>query len=171
MYLSERKWQNNFPKKRSIRLPCKMRFVLFNDSTMDATSGTASGHPSRALMITPSEVRTSDLLAMFLYCVLRLPVVSLNFSVLNCYGGFFGIMSLLRQSLLRLLILRQRPIVFAILTLLAIQMQYGTAHLTWKGHGFYPRVGSFFSYAALLFLKLFSAAHQNIFYKRKYYFM
>jgi hypothetical protein len=36
---------------------------------MDATSGTASGHPSRALMITPSEVRTSDLLAMFLYCL------------------------------------------------------------------------------------------------------
>jgi hypothetical protein len=29
----------------------------------------------------------------------------------------------------------------------------------------------FFSYAALLFLKLFSAAQQNIFYKRKYYFM
>jgi hypothetical protein len=42
-------------------------------------------------------------------------------------------------------------------------MQYGTAHLTWKGHGFYPGVGSFFSYAALLFLKLFSAAQQNIF--------
>ena len=38
-----------------------------------------------------------------------------------------------------------RPwIVFAILPLLAIQMQYGTAHLTWKGHGFYPGVGSFF---------------------------
>ena len=94
---------------------------------------------------------------------------------------FFWIMSLLRHSilqqsffrhlLLRLLILRQWPIVFAILALLAIQMQYGTAHLTWKGHGFYPGVGSFFSYAALLFLKIFSAAQQNIFYKRKYYFM
>ena len=33
-------------------------------------------------------------------------------------------------------LLRQWPIVFAILALLAIQMQYGTAHLTWKGHGF-----------------------------------
>ena len=48
---------------------------------------------------------------------------------------------LLRQSLLRLLILWQWPIVFAILALLAIQLQYGTALLTWKGHGFYPRVG------------------------------
>jgi hypothetical protein len=46
---------------------------------------------------------------------------------------------LLRQSLLRLLILWQWPIVFAILALLAIQIQYGTAHLTWKGHGFYPQ--------------------------------
>jgi hypothetical protein len=34
-------------------------------------------------------------------------------------------------------------------------------------HSFYPGVRSFFSYAALLFLKLFSAAQQNIFYKRK----
>ena len=51
---------------------------------------------------------------------------------------------LLRQSLLLLLILRQWPIVFAILAHLAIQMQYRTAHLTWKGHGFYSRVGSFF---------------------------
>ena len=73
--------------------------------------------------------------------------------------------------LLLLLILRQWPMVFAILTLLAIQMQYGTTHLTWKGHSFYPGVRSFFSYAAQLFLKLFSAAQQNIFYKRKYYFM
>ena len=78
---------------------------------------------------------------------------------------------LLRQSLLRLLILRQWPIVFAILALLAIQMQYGTAHLTWKGHVFLSRSRKFFSYAALLFLKLFSAAQQNIFYKRKYSFM
>jgi hypothetical protein len=50
-------------------------------------------------------------------------------------------------------------------------MQYGAAHLTLKGHGFYPGVGSFFSHAALLFLKLFSAAQQNIVYKRKYHFM
>jgi hypothetical protein len=57
------------------------------------------------------------------------------------------------------------------MALLTIQMQYGTAHLTWKGRGFYPGVGIFFSYAALLFLKLFSAAQQNIFYERKYYFM
>jgi hypothetical protein len=27
---------------------------------------------------------------------------------------------------------------------------YGTAHLTWKVHGFYPRDGIFFSYAALV---------------------
>jgi hypothetical protein len=51
---------------------------------------------------------------------------------------------LLRQSLLWLLILQQRPIVFVILVLLAIQMQYGTAHLTWKGHGFYLGVRSFY---------------------------
>jgi hypothetical protein len=43
------------------------------------------------------------------------------------------------QSLLRLLILRQWPIIFAILALLTIQMQYRTAHLTWKKrHVFYP---------------------------------
>ena len=79
--------------------------------------------------------------------------------------------SILRQSLLRLLILRQWPIVFAILALLTIQMQYGTAHLTWKKrHGFYPGVGSFFSHAALLFLKLFSAAQQNIFLQKKILF-
>ena len=36
---------------------------------------------------------------------------------------------------------------------------------------FLSRSRKFFSYAALLFLKLFSAAQQNIFYKRKYYFM
>jgi hypothetical protein len=40
-----------------------------------------------------------------------------------------------------------------------------------KGVWFLSRSRKFFSYAALLFLKLFSAAHQNIFYKRKYYFM
>jgi hypothetical protein len=32
-------------------------------------------------------------------------------------------------------------------------------------------IPEFFSYVALLFLKLFSAAQQNIFYKRKYYFI
>jgi hypothetical protein len=36
---------------------------------------------------------------------------------------------------------------------------------------FLSRSRKFFSYAVLLFLKLFSAAQQNIFYKRKYYFM
>ncbi len=40
-----------------------------------------------------------------------------------------------------------------------------------KGAWFLSRSRKFFSYAALLFLKLFSAAQQNIFYKRKYYFM
>ena len=40
-----------------------------------------------------------------------------------------------------------------------------------KGAWFLSRSRNFFSYAALLFLKLFSAAQQNIFYKRKYYFM
>ena len=40
-----------------------------------------------------------------------------------------------------------------------------------KGAWFLSQSGKFFSYAALLFLKLFSAAQQNIFYKRKYYFM
>ena len=40
-----------------------------------------------------------------------------------------------------------------------------------KGAWFLSRSPKFFSYAALLFLKLFSTAQQNIFYKRKYYFM
>ena len=40
-----------------------------------------------------------------------------------------------------------------------------------KGAWFLSRSRKFFSYVALLFLKLFSAAQQNIFYKRKYYFM
>ena len=40
-----------------------------------------------------------------------------------------------------------------------------------KGAWFLSRSRKFFSYAALLFLKLFSAAQQNIFYKRKYYFI
>ena len=40
-----------------------------------------------------------------------------------------------------------------------------------KGVWFLSRSRKFFSYAALLFLKLFSAAQQNIVYKRKYYFM
>jgi hypothetical protein len=57
---------------------------------------------------------------------------------MECDKNKVGEHLLLRQSLLRLLILRQWPIVFAILALLAIQMQYGIAHLTWKGHGFYP---------------------------------
>jgi hypothetical protein len=77
-----------------------------------------------------------------------------NFLFLINIWWNYGIMSLLRhsilrhlllrQSLLRLLILRQWQIVFAILALLAIQMQYGTAHLSWKGHGFYLGVVSFF---------------------------
>jgi hypothetical protein len=40
-----------------------------------------------------------------------------------------------------------------------------------KGAWFVSRSRKFFSYAALLFLKLFSAAQHNFFYKRKYYFM
>jgi hypothetical protein len=40
-----------------------------------------------------------------------------------------------------------------------------------NGAWFLSRSRKFFSYAALLFLKLFSPAQQNIFYKRKYYFM
>ena len=40
-----------------------------------------------------------------------------------------------------------------------------------KGGWFLSRCQKFFLYAALLFLKLFSAAQQNIFYKRKFYFM
>jgi hypothetical protein len=40
-----------------------------------------------------------------------------------------------------------------------------------KGAWFLSRSRKFFSHAALLFLKLSSAAQQNIFYKRKYYFM
>jgi hypothetical protein len=40
-----------------------------------------------------------------------------------------------------------------------------------KGTWFLSQSQKFFSHAALLFLKLFSAAQQNIFYKRKYYFM
>jgi hypothetical protein len=40
-----------------------------------------------------------------------------------------------------------------------------------KGAWFLSRSRKFFSYAALLFLKLFSAAQQNIFYKGKYYFI
>ena len=40
-----------------------------------------------------------------------------------------------------------------------------------KGALFLSQRRTFFSYAALLFLKLFSSAQQNIFYKRKYYFM
>ena len=40
-----------------------------------------------------------------------------------------------------------------------------------KGAWFLSQSRKFFSFAALLFLKLFSAAQQNIFYKRKYYFM
>ena len=40
-----------------------------------------------------------------------------------------------------------------------------------KGAWGFFRSRNFFSYVALLFLKLFSAAQQNIVYKRKYYFM
>ena len=40
-----------------------------------------------------------------------------------------------------------------------------------KGAWFLSWSRKFFSYAALLFLKLFSAAQQSIFYKRKYYFI
>ena len=40
-----------------------------------------------------------------------------------------------------------------------------------KGTWFLSQSRKFFSYAALLFFKLFSAAQQNIFYQRKYYFM
>ena len=40
-----------------------------------------------------------------------------------------------------------------------------------KGAWFLSWSRNCFSYAALLFLKLFSATQQNIFYKRKFYFM
>jgi hypothetical protein len=48
-----------------------------------------------------------------------------------------------------------RPIVFAIPALLAIQMQYGIAHLTWKGHGFYHGVGRFFFVCSAIVFKAF----------------
>jgi hypothetical protein len=76
---------------------------------------------------------------------------------------------LLRQSLLRLLILRQWPIVFAILVLLAIQMQYGIAHLTWKGHGFYPGVRSFFRMQRYCF-KAFQRGPTKYFLQKKILF-
>ena len=40
-----------------------------------------------------------------------------------------------------------------------------------KGAWFLSQSRKLFSYAALLFLKLFSVTQQHIFYKRKYYFM
>jgi hypothetical protein len=67
---------------------------------------------------------------------LSLSIILTLLSVYFSSAHWWGIM-----SLLRLLILRQWPIVFAIL---ALFMQYRTAHLTWNGNGFYPGVGSFF---------------------------
>ena len=112
---------------------------------------------------------------LFFLCVLKMET---NVSKLDEYKN--GIMSilwqsllrhlLLRQSLLRLLILRQWPIVCnsgAFCNPNAVQ----GCPFNLKGAWFLSRSRKFFSYAALLFLKLFSAAQQNIFYNRKYYFM
>ena len=92
------------------------------------------------------------------------------------WSEIYGIMSLLRHSILRqsllqqsllwLLILRQWPIIFAILVLLTIQFAVRDCLFNLKEEAwFLSRSRKFFSYATLLFLKLFSVAQQNVFYK------
>jgi hypothetical protein len=50
--------------------------------------------------------------------------------------------------------------------LLTIQMQYGTAHLTWKKrHGFYPGVGSFFRMQRYCFYSFSALPNKIFFYK------
>jgi hypothetical protein len=75
---------------------------------------------------------------------------------------------LLRQSLLRLLILRQWPIVFA--GAFSNPNAVRDCPFKLKGAWFLSRSRKFFSNAALLFLKLFSAAQQNIFLQKKILF-
>jgi hypothetical protein len=123
------------------------------------TSGFGGGEFTKMLrkVCTCQKLKFSFLLLEYcknqLFCLCRLPAVLL-----------------LRQSLLRLLILRQWPIVCnsgAFRNPNAVR----DCPFNLKGAWFLSWSRKFFSYAALLFLKLFSATQQNIFYKRKYYFM